>query len=60
MKKAIISPDHLRPSVETSLHNLIACRYVIHTHPTLVNAVMCSKHAREEVLERFANRCPLC
>ena len=41
--------------METSLHNLIAYRYVIHTHPTLVNAVMCSRHAREEVLERFGS-----
>lgn len=53
MKAAILSPDHLRPSVETSLHNLIDYSFVIHTHPTLVNGVMCSNHAREEVELRF-------
>lgn len=53
MKAAIISPEHLRPSVETSLHNLIAYRFVIHTHPTLVNGLMCSNQAREEVEVRF-------
>jgi len=53
MKKAIISPENLRPSVETSLHNLIDYRYVIHTHPTLVNGLMCSMHVKEEVETRF-------
>jgi len=50
---AIISPEHLRPSVETSLHNLIDYTYIVHTHPTLVNAVMCSNNAMIEVAERF-------
>jgi rhamnose utilization protein RhaD (predicted bifunctional aldolase and dehydrogenase) len=53
MKKAIISPENLRPSVETSLHNLIGYTYVIHTHPTLVNGLMCSNHVKEEVEARF-------
>ncbi len=39
-------PDStLRPSVEASLHDLIDYRYVVHTHPTIVNALMCSKRA---------------
>ena len=53
MKKAIISPENLRPSVETSLHNLMDFTYVIHTHPTLVNGLMCSNHVEEEVENRF-------
>ncbi|MFO7671462.1 MAG: class II aldolase/adducin family protein [Bacteroidales bacterium] len=55
MKEAILSPEHLRPSVETSLHNLIGYAFVIHTHPTLVNGVMCSVKAREEVEVRFGS-----
>jgi rhamnose utilization protein RhaD (predicted bifunctional aldolase and dehydrogenase) len=51
--KAVISPENLRPSVETSLHNLIDYPYIVHTHPTLVNAVMCANDAREVVEERF-------
>jgi rhamnose utilization protein RhaD (predicted bifunctional aldolase and dehydrogenase) len=53
MQEAIISPENLRPSVETSLHNLIDYAYVVHTHPTLVNGLMCSWNAKEEVDSRF-------
>lgn len=53
MTKAIISPENLRPSVETSLHNLIDYNYVIHTHPTLVNALMCAINVKQEVKDRF-------
>lgn len=53
MRAAIISPENLRPSVETSLHNLIDFSYVIHTHPTLVNGLMCSNNVKEEVENRF-------
>ncbi len=34
-----------RPSVETSLHDLIAYRFVVHTHSTKVNGLMCSANA---------------
>jgi len=43
----------LRPSVETSLHDLIEYPFVVHTHPTLVNALMCSQHAAEKTPELF-------
>jgi rhamnose utilization protein RhaD (predicted bifunctional aldolase and dehydrogenase) len=56
LKKAIISPEHLRPSVETSLHNLISYDFVVHTHPTEVNALMCANHAAQEVEKRFGSR----
>jgi len=55
LKKAIISPEHLRPSVETSLHNLIDYSYVIHTHPTSINAMMCANDAKIEVEQRFGS-----
>jgi rhamnose utilization protein RhaD (predicted bifunctional aldolase and dehydrogenase) len=55
LKAATISPGGLRPSVETSLHNLIGYAFIVHTHPTLVNAVMCSQHAGQEVEERFGS-----
>lgn len=51
--KAILSPENLRPSVETSLHNLIDYAYVVHTHPAVVNGLMCSIHVKEEVEARF-------
>ena len=41
----------LRPSVETLMHDVFAQRFVVHTHPTLVNALTCAvdgeRHARE-------------
>jgi rhamnose utilization protein RhaD (predicted bifunctional aldolase and dehydrogenase) len=42
---AIVSQGNNRPSVETSMHEIIEYKYVIHTHPTKVNAVMCSLNA---------------
>lgn len=55
LKKAIICPEHLRPSVETSLHNLIGYSYIVHTHPTTINALMCANDAKKEVEERFGS-----
>jgi rhamnose utilization protein RhaD (predicted bifunctional aldolase and dehydrogenase)/NAD(P)-dependent dehydrogenase (short-subunit alcohol dehydrogenase family) len=40
----------LRPSVEASLHNLIDYRFVVHTHSTKVNGLMCAKDA--EIITR--------
>jgi len=53
MQGAIISPENLRPSVETSLHNLIDYAYVVHTHPSLVNGLMCSLNVKKEVASLF-------
>ncbi len=43
----------LRPSVETSLHNLFSYPYVVHTHSTLVNGLMCSNLAEQKSYEIF-------
>ena len=56
MTKAIISPHKLRPSVETSLHNLIDYTFVVHTHPTLVNGLMCANDVEYEVEKRFGKK----
>ena len=45
----------LRPSVETSLHNLFSYKFVVHTHPTLVNGLMCSNQAEEKTTEIFGD-----
>ena len=49
---ACITKDR-RPSVETSLHNCIEAAYVVHTHPTLVNGLMCSNNAASLCKELF-------
>ena len=45
----------LRPSVETSLHNLFSYSFVVHTHSTLVNGLMCSNQAAEKTKEIFGD-----
>ncbi len=47
--------SNLRPSVETSLHDVIKYSYVVHLHPTLVNALMCSAGSRALCQELFAD-----
>jgi NAD(P)-dependent dehydrogenase (short-subunit alcohol dehydrogenase family)/rhamnose utilization protein RhaD (predicted bifunctional aldolase and dehydrogenase) len=54
---ARVNPDSgLRPSVETSLHNLFSYSFVAHTHMTLVNGLMCSNFAEEKTLELFGEK----
>lgn len=44
-----------RPSVETSFHNLIEYKFVIHLHPTVVNGVMCSNDVESLVAPLFGS-----
>ncbi|HEY3388601.1 MAG TPA: class II aldolase/adducin family protein, partial [Prolixibacteraceae bacterium] len=53
---AIVSDGNNRPSVETSMHEIIDYQYVIHTHPTKVNAVMCSNKAESICHELFGDQ----
>ena len=49
---ACITKDR-RPSVETSMHNAISYAFVVHLHPTAVNAMMCSVQAEAKCKELF-------
>jgi len=40
--EAVISSGKGRPSVETPLHDSLQWRFVVHTHPALVNGMTCS------------------
>ncbi|HOW10058.1 MAG TPA: SDR family NAD(P)-dependent oxidoreductase [Bacteroidales bacterium] len=54
---AIIDPQqNLRPSVETSLHDLIRYRFVVHLHPSLINGILCSRNARNTVTRLFGEK----
>ena len=44
-----------RPSVETSMHDLIAFRFVVHTHSTKVNGLMCSQNAERLTTALFGD-----
>ncbi|MBN2613332.1 MAG: SDR family NAD(P)-dependent oxidoreductase [Bacteroidales bacterium] len=43
----------LRPSVETSMHDAINYQYIVHTHPTLINGLLCAKKSKQVVVELF-------
>jgi len=42
-----------RPSVETSMHNVIDFAFVVHMHPTAVNGLMCAVNAESELKRLF-------
>jgi len=44
-----------RPSVETSLHDLMSFRFVVHTHSTKVNGLMCGKDAEKRTSILFGD-----
>lgn len=45
-----------RPSVETSMHNIIRYAYVVHLHPTLVNGLMCGQEAEKYLFSLFGEK----
>jgi len=54
---SIIDPGQIgRPSVETSLHDLISYRFIVHLHPTLINGILCSRNARNLVFKLFGEK----
>lgn len=46
---------HKRPSVETSLHELIQYKFVVHLHPTLINGLLCSRSAKNNTHKLFGD-----
>lgn len=44
-----------RPSVEASLHELVRRRYVVHTHPWAVNALLCSRDGADALRRLFGD-----
>jgi rhamnose utilization protein RhaD (predicted bifunctional aldolase and dehydrogenase)/NAD(P)-dependent dehydrogenase (short-subunit alcohol dehydrogenase family) len=49
---ANLTPDR-RPSVETSLHDLIRAKFVVHLHPALVNGLMCGQDVEKHIMKIF-------
>jgi len=45
-----------RPSVETSLHEMLDRRFVVHLHPYAVNALLCSTDSERLVKELFGDK----
>lgn len=44
-----------RPSVETSLHNAMETPFIVHLHPTMVNALMCAQDAEKQTKKLFGD-----
>src|SRR5450759_2015348 len=45
----------IRPSVETSLHEIIQYKFVVHLHPTLINGILCSRTAKSLTNKLFGD-----
>ena len=45
-----------RPSVETSMHNVIDYAFVVHLHPTAVNGLMCAQNAETDLMKLFGEK----
>jgi len=56
LTNAIVSEGNNRPSVETSMHEIIDYQFVVHTHPTRVNALMCSNNSDKACHELFGDQ----
>lgn len=54
--RSIIEPGKdSRPSVETSLHEIINYKFVVHLHPTLINGILCSRNAKNLTQKLFGD-----
>lgn len=54
LKNAVLYPVEKRPSVETSLHEVISFPFIVHTHPALANGLLCSRESKKYVSKLFA------
>lgn len=52
---ACVTPGR-RPSVETSMHNIIDFAFVVHLHPTAVNGLMCAQNAESDLRRLFGEQ----
>lgn len=54
---SILDPGkNKRPSVETSLHEIIQFKYVVHLHPALINGLLCSRNAKNLTHQLFCDK----
>lgn len=53
---SILDPGrNKRPSVETSLHEIIKYKFVVHLHPTLINGILCSRNSKSLMQKLFGD-----
>ena len=51
-----VGEENKRPSVETSLHDLISYTFVLHVHPALINGLTCGKNGKKAAAEIFKGK----
>jgi NAD(P)-dependent dehydrogenase (short-subunit alcohol dehydrogenase family)/rhamnose utilization protein RhaD (predicted bifunctional aldolase and dehydrogenase) len=53
---SILDPGkNKRPSVETSLHEIIRYKFVVHLHPTQINGILCSRNSKSLTHKLFSD-----
>jgi len=55
MAEAVLSLTPGRASVEAPLHNSLEARFVVHTHPAIVNGMTCSHQGADACKKLFPN-----
>ena len=55
LKSRIFPELNQRPSVEASVHHAMKYKFIIHMHPTVVNAVTCAKNAEKTINELYGD-----
>ncbi|WP_066630629.1 class II aldolase/adducin family protein [Labilibacter marinus] len=55
LQSAILEPKGKRPSVEASMHEVIQYKFIMHTHPTLVNGLLCANESKKMITELFGD-----
>ncbi len=53
MEQSVLPDTSGRASVEAPLHDSLQARYVVHTHPAVVNGMTCSKNGKAAAKELF-------
>ena len=53
MQEAVLPETPGRASVEAPLHDSLKARYIVHTHPYIVNGMTCSKNGKKVCEELF-------
>jgi NAD(P)-dependent dehydrogenase (short-subunit alcohol dehydrogenase family)/rhamnose utilization protein RhaD (predicted bifunctional aldolase and dehydrogenase) len=57
MFRSILEPGrNKRPSVETSLHEIIRYKFVVHLHPAIINGLLCSRNAKSLTVKLFGDK----
>jgi NAD(P)-dependent dehydrogenase (short-subunit alcohol dehydrogenase family)/rhamnose utilization protein RhaD (predicted bifunctional aldolase and dehydrogenase) len=55
MKSRTLPDAGGRPSVEASLHEMLEWKFVVHTHPAVVNGLTCAARAEQAARELFGD-----